>query len=56
MNRAQIIELISKFSLQGRSFFNDTAKVLNQLQIDILEKQPIYEIPLKRELKIDVSH
>jgi len=46
MKRKQVHELLNDYSLLGRKCFNDALEFINCLKIDLLDKTPIFEIPL----------
>lgn len=39
---------MNNYSLLGKNAYNETAQVLNNLFIDVLEVTPVFEVPLSR--------
>ena len=44
----QIRELMNDYSPLGKQSFLETARVLNDLRMEILDQTPVFEIPLSR--------
>ena len=49
ISKKDAIELHNDYSLIGRTCFNEAIAYVNKLKIDLLDKQPIFQIPLSKK-------